>query len=210
MPKSSDSEKSKESKSKKYYCGIGEVPRGKIRAPVEYCIQHNQVRYYGLVAIDPKLLVSAKGKTTDLNKEKIKLHKINADIKILLKDFSMIKIILSDPDAKPSKIKKAEAKKAAMLKRRDVLRKKFIEQNDVIKNLEKEEARAKKAKKEAKAKKAKKEAKTKKVTKKKAIDTKYKTKSGSKTLKSKSKSEPKSEPKSKSKSKSKSKTKSKK
>lgn len=140
--------KSEESESNNYYCGIGDVPRGKIRAPVEYCIQHNQVRYYGLVAIDKKLLISAKGKTTDLNKEKIKLAKIKADIKILLKEFSTNKIILENKDGsqRASDIKKAKAKRILLLQRRDKLKKQYNTQAKVVENLEKEEIRAEKEK----------------------------------------------------------------
>lgn len=172
--------KSEESESNNYYCGIGKVPRGKVLAPVEYCIQHNQVRYYGLVAIDRKLLTEAKGQTNDLNKEKIKLTKIKADIKILLKDFSTNKIILENKDGsqRPSNIKKAEAKRLLLLKKRDKLKKQYNTQAKIIENLEKEEKRAaKEAKKEKKKK-------SKTVT----TTTTTTTKSGSKTSKPKSKS----------------------
>ena len=58
------------------YCGIGPIPKDKTRGTPEYCVRTNQVRYYGLMQIDKKLLNQAKGKTTDLIKEQLKLKKI--------------------------------------------------------------------------------------------------------------------------------------
>jgi len=38
------------------YCGIGKVPKNNERGSDEYCLQHNQVRYWGLKKIDPKII----------------------------------------------------------------------------------------------------------------------------------------------------------
>jgi len=63
------------------YCGIGKIPRGKTRGTPEYCVQSNQIRYYGLEKIDKNLLKRAKGLTSDLIKEQLKLKKIEDEAK---------------------------------------------------------------------------------------------------------------------------------
>src|SRR5258705_207523 len=49
------------------YCGIGKIPKGKVRGTPEYCVQTNQIRYYGLEEIDEKLLKQAKRKRLKRN-----------------------------------------------------------------------------------------------------------------------------------------------
>jgi len=130
------------------YCGIGPIPRGKIRGTPEYCIQTNQVRYYGLELIDKKLLKSAKGKSSDIVKEQLKLKKIEDDAKFLIKEVRNIKVITEDRDAKPSQQKRAQKKLDELLVRRDKLVKKLKTQKEVVETLEKEEARLNKKAKE--------------------------------------------------------------
>lgn len=122
-----------------YYCGMGPVPKGKIRAPPEYCLKNNQVRYYGIVAIDPELLNTIKTKTTNLVKEQLKLKKIEDDAKLLIKEVKNIKIILEDDEAKPAKIKKAQKRMDELLAKRDKLVKKLKAQKAVVEAAEAEE-----------------------------------------------------------------------
>ena len=84
-----------------YYCGLGPVPKGKKRAPPEYCLQKRQVRYWGVEAIDPELLAQYQKKETSLLKEQMKLKKIEDQAKkldaqqqqidMLLKEMQLIK-----------------------------------------------------------------------------------------------------------------------
>lgn len=128
------------------YCGIGKIPKGRIRGTAEYCIQTNQVRYYGLEAIDEDLLKQAKGNISDLTKEKLKVKKIEDDAKLLIKEVKNIKIILESDDSKPSQKKNAQKKMDELLEKRDALVKKLKAQSLIVKELEKDIERRKKAK----------------------------------------------------------------
>lgn len=44
----------------KAYCGIGKVPSGRKIGSAKECLDMNQVRYYGLNAVDPKSLRKSK------------------------------------------------------------------------------------------------------------------------------------------------------
>ena len=125
------------------YCGIGSIPKGKIRGTPEFCVQSNQVRYYGLEKINKSLLKTAKGSTTNLIKEQLKLKKIETDAKILLKEVATIKIIL-DNDTRASQRKRAEKRMSELVKKRDTLVKRLTTQKKVVDALEQEEARIRK------------------------------------------------------------------
>lgn len=122
-----------------YYCGIGPVPKGKVRAPVEYCIQNNQVRYYGLVAIDPELLKTAKGKTSSLIKEQLKLKKIEIDAKMLIKEVKNLKVITDDDRMTESKQRKAKKRIKELLSKRDKIVKRLKDQQRLVESLERDE-----------------------------------------------------------------------
>lgn len=143
----------KSEEEKKYYCGWREpVPKGKIRAPVEYCIQNNQIKYYGIVAIDPELLEKYKGTSSDLTKEKLKLKKIEDDAKILIKEVKNIKLILEDDTAKASSTKKAQKRLDELLAKRDKLVKKLKTQKLVVENIEADQKQREEAENRAKKK----------------------------------------------------------
>ena len=164
-----------------YYCGMGPVPKGKVRAPPEYCLKNNQVRYYGIVAIDPELLQTVNKKGTNLIKEQLKLKKIGDDAKILLKEVQNIKIILEDKDAKASQMKRAQKRMDELLAKRDKLVKRLKTQKIVVEAAEANAIESEKA-----AEKAAEKSPTKpKTSKKSSSKTK---KSSSKTKKSSSKS----------------------
>ena len=126
------------------YCGIGPIPKDKTRGTPEYCVRTNQVRYYGLMQIDKKLLNQAKGKTTDLIKEQLKLKKIEDNAKILIKDVKNLKLVLENEAIKPSQQKKAQKKMDELLIKRDKLVKQLKLQKKIVEMLEKEEKKLKK------------------------------------------------------------------
>lgn len=126
------------------YCGIGPVPKNKVRGTPEYCVETNQVRYYGLELIDKKLLNKDKSKATGLIKEQLKLKKIQDDAKILIKEVQTLKMILETEGIKPSKKKTAEKQMDALRGKRDRLVKRLKSQQAIVENLEKEEARQEK------------------------------------------------------------------
>lgn len=132
------------------FCGLGPVPKGKVRGTPEYCLQNRQVRYYGKVAIDPKILTTVTGKTLNLTKEKIKLKKIGDDAKFLIKEVKNIKVILDDRRSSPSEIKRAKKKMDALLLKRDKLVNRLKAQKKIVVTIEKEEEKLKKLEKKKK------------------------------------------------------------
>jgi len=134
----------KNDKELRMYCGVKDVPKGMVRASPEYCVQHNQIRYYGLVAIKPKLLKTAKGTTSDLNKEKLKMLKLRDLMRIKINEMKTLKITIDDDNAKPAKIRQAEKKYATALKRGQNLVKQFEAQKKIVMAMEEEEKEAKK------------------------------------------------------------------
>ncbi|ANB50765.1 hypothetical protein [Powai lake megavirus] len=126
------------------YCGIGKIPKGKIRGTPEYCIEANQVRYYGLKKIDSNLLSMSKGRKTDLVKQQLKLKRIEDDAKILIKEVKNIKLIINDDLARESSRKKARKRMDELLIKRDNLVKRLKKQREFVKQIEKEEKDAEK------------------------------------------------------------------
>jgi translation initiation factor 2B subunit (eIF-2B alpha/beta/delta family) len=157
--KSSGSKTSKKAKDEnadetKYYCGVGPVPKGKVRGPMEYCIRTNQVRYYGLKQIDPSMIEKYKGSSNDLKTELIKMKKLEADAKILVNEFKKLKIILDDKDITEKKKKKIEDKISDIVVKKDKLVKKIKTQKSLIDTIKEDEEQIKKLKKESEKKKS--------------------------------------------------------
>jgi len=62
-------------KTKKIYCGLGEIPKGKRRGTMHECAKLNQIRFWGLKKVDKKvadaLIEKKKGKIpTELDLKK--------------------------------------------------------------------------------------------------------------------------------------------
>ena len=137
--------------SDKMYCGAGPVPKGKVRGTPEYCVQTNQVRYYGIIAINPNLLKTAKGKTTDLVNEQLKLKKIENDAKILINEVKKLKIILDSKEASRTETKRAQKRFDNLMLKRDSLVKRLKKQQKVVEEIEKAEKEQERAAKKKKS-----------------------------------------------------------
>jgi len=72
---------------KKIYCGIGLVPKDSKLGNMVECVESNQVRYYGIKKIDPKLLEKGRKKK---GPENWKRDKLVLEIKLL--ELKMLKI----------------------------------------------------------------------------------------------------------------------
>lgn len=127
-----------------YFCGIGKIPKGKTRGSIENCMKQKQIRYYGIVAVDPKLVESKK--KVDLQTEMFKLKKIEQKAKDLIKEFNHIKLIINKDISKyperekklyEKEIEKAKKKGKELMKKRDPLIKKMNLQKKKIDKLEK-------------------------------------------------------------------------
>jgi hypothetical protein len=136
----SDSEEDVEIE-KKYYCGMGAVPKNKIRAPPEYCLKHNQVRYYGIVAIDPELLEKYKKKGPNLLTEQIKLKKYEDQGRKLVRDMEKVKTELQDEKTTESRRKRVIKKQNDLYKLRDKLKEQLKYQRETVTLLEQETVR---------------------------------------------------------------------
>ena len=157
------------------YCGIGKVPAGKKRGSAKYCLEKNQVRYYGLEQIDQKLIdkKNAEAKKLDLTKEQLKLHKIKYKAQGIIRRHGIQKVIANsihssytdkEREAARKKMREYEAMKP-------IIKAQFDKQKAVIAKIKDEMARKEKREKlkekekEKKMKEKEKEKKRKKATK---------------------------------------------
>ncbi|MEM3063143.1 MAG: hypothetical protein QW303_06350 [Nitrososphaerota archaeon] len=120
------------------YCGIRKIPKGRERGTPEYCLKANQVRYYGLVKIDKKLLEKVKGKQLDLQKELMKFKKLEYEAKYLIRIAKNLKFILEDERMSKAQKKSAQKKMDKLLIKRDKLLEKYKKQKKIIDELTKE------------------------------------------------------------------------
>lgn len=133
-----------------YYCGAGPLKKGQVRAPPEYCVQNNQIRYYGIVAIDESLLKKTSVKS--LIKEQIKLKKIEDKAKILIRDHKHLKIRMDNPDLTDSQRKKLDKEMAKLVENKNKLVKQLKSQKKIVEQVEEEERQRKKQAKKNKSK----------------------------------------------------------
>lgn len=95
-----------------FFCGIGNVPKGKKRGTAQQCYNAKQVRYYGVEAIDSSLF---KPKSRDnLVKEQIKLRKLIDKAKILKNNVKKMDAIIG-ADKSTAKQKENAKKQRAKL-----------------------------------------------------------------------------------------------
>jgi len=102
--------KNGKNENKKMYYGMGPVPKGKIRASAEHCVRANQIRYYGIKAIDKNLLKQSKHIAPNLLKEQLKLKQIENRATILLNDYKLVKLVLAKENVSSAKQIVAEKK----------------------------------------------------------------------------------------------------
>lgn len=136
--------KNEKEESGEMYCGAGDLPRGKIRGTPEYCVQTNQVRYYGIKKINPELL-KPKVKVLTLDKQVLKFRKLQDSAKIFVNESKKLKLILSDEELSKAKRKAAEKRMDALKVRGRALSKKLEAQQKIVDQMELDEKRASKA-----------------------------------------------------------------
>ena len=149
----------------KIYCGIRKVPKGKKRGTMDECIKSKQVRYYGETKIHKKLLKAPKRKSRAKPAKELLINKIERRVKKeklkrndLMKEFKNIKNKKLIEDI--SKIKPIDIKNDKLMKEFKVLKRdKYIDDiskikinkvdnkvYDIIKDLENDIKKMKKAK----------------------------------------------------------------
>lgn len=123
---------------REFYCGIGKIPKGRREGTAKECLNDKQVRYWGIEAIPPDVWLDKQDDKQVLQKEQIKLKKLEDDAKRLVKDAKKIKLEIENAKT-PAKKKAADKKMQALLKRRDNLVKRLRTQKKYVTNLEKRE-----------------------------------------------------------------------
>ena len=87
----------------KIFCGAGQVPKGKHRGTMRECAQRNQIRYWGVKKIDPRIL-----------EDSIKLNKYGGRDKVQAKLVGLrakLKKIKSNHDVEKKESRKKKMKK---------------------------------------------------------------------------------------------------
>jgi len=108
------------SETKKAFCGLGPVSKTKRRGSAQECAEANQVRYYGVVKIDPELL---QKKWKELEKLQVKLATMNI---VMKKQYQIWKY------------ESSEKKKEALKKKLKELASKFEDLRKEVQKKEKE------------------------------------------------------------------------
>src|ERR1700747_505611 len=108
----------------KLYCGAKDVPRGKKLADAEYCVKTNQIRYYGIVKVDPKLLEQKKkGQLKTLEDEEMKLHNMKIELNAFIKKAEkLVKIKNNEKSKKSEKTKAIKEIEKMKIKRPKILK----------------------------------------------------------------------------------------
>ena len=123
------------------YCGIGDVPKNKKRGSAKECYDMGQVRYYGIKKIDKETIKSSEAsksmKGRNLFDEQMEMKKIQQEGKALVKKYKEAKFIADHEKSTDAQKKKAKRDIDALLKKKDVLQKKFVKQKNIIDKLQK-------------------------------------------------------------------------
>lgn len=133
------SEESEEDVAADRYCGAKAVPKGKIRGSPEYCAKTNQIRYYGLVKIDEKLLTDTKGKGPDITKKRLALRKAEDEAKILIQDIGKVRLIIDKKRKAKKKHKNDDKKLDSLLIKKDKIIRKLKSAKEALKKANKNE-----------------------------------------------------------------------
>ena len=96
------------------FCGIGKLPKGKKLGSMKDCVEHGQVRYYGLKKIDERLIESMSKKGSK------KLNSSSTDLKTQIQKLTIDLISIR------GKIKNIEKK---IIKEKDDKKKKQLEKD---------------------------------------------------------------------------------
>jgi colicin import membrane protein len=139
------------------FCGVGPVPKKKTRGTANYCYEHSQVRYYGKVAVDPKLLERVK--LPPLQPQLFKQKKLEQRALGLIKKAKQTKMLMEHPNATEKDIKRFTKEMEGLSAARDKLHPKLVKQIKIVEDLKrriKQEEEAQKARDKADAEKLKK------------------------------------------------------
>lgn len=121
------------------YCGIGKIPKGKIRGTAEQCLTAKQVRHWGVDKIPEDLLASlTKTKEPDIIEAGLKLKKIEEKGVALINQVKKLKLSMELNKEEGKKESITDAKKMQqLLKTKERIVKQLRAQKDVMARYEK-------------------------------------------------------------------------
>jgi hypothetical protein len=137
-----------------YYCGMRDPPKNRKLGTPEECLRARQVRLYGVNKIDPKLIQEVQGmrkkhRMSELQEAILKLHILQDKNKYLIKQHQKAKLIAETTDKERTR-KNAQKRMQKLVKEHEILKKKILEQQNLVRKLQKEEKEKQKEKKEKK------------------------------------------------------------
>lgn len=117
-----------------YFCGIGNIPKGKKIGTAKQCLSSKQVRYWGVESVPARLIKQRKqAKKLSLTQERLILKKLEDQAKKLVRDVKNVKgeiAIREEKGARP--LKTLDTKLADLLKRKNPLIKKIKKQMIIV------------------------------------------------------------------------------
>lgn len=128
--------------SDKIFCGAGKVPKGQTRGSMKQCVEKNQVRYWGVKKVDPKLLEKRgkKSKSASVTRDKIAIKMVGLRGKVS----KLSKQLAEEKDKK---------KQAKIKKELDKAKQEFKETAELFKQLEKKRSQSRTSRKRSNSKK---------------------------------------------------------
>lgn len=122
------------------YCGIGPIPKNKIRGTIEECLNAKQVRYWGIEKIPKNVIDAQKKDKKTLQAEMLKMKSLEGKAKKLIDDVKKYKLILDTKTKQKKKISNIDQKKGnKLLNKRDLLIKQIKRQGKLIERLKEQE-----------------------------------------------------------------------
>lgn len=125
----------------KIYCGTKNLRGSQIRGSAEYCADHNQIRYYGIEAIDPQI-INSSSRSVNRTKEKLvnaqlKMGAIRTESQALIKEVKTLRFLLEKDTVSDAKKRSLQKKIDNLLRKRDQLVAHLQKQTAIIENLQK-------------------------------------------------------------------------
>ena len=130
---------------RKYVCGLKEPKKGEKRGSARTCADKNQVRYYGVVAIDPEILLNKSVRKRSLFALQLQYKKMQDDVVEIFNKDKKWKMIVDNKDATDKSKKSAQEKRKKLVEKAYLLKQKIKLQQKAIRAAEKEEASLKHA-----------------------------------------------------------------
>jgi len=128
---------------RKKVCGWREPKKNEKRGDAEYCLSRNQIKYYGIISVEPELLLKKIKKMRGVFDEQMEYKKLQDQAVILIKKDEKLQNILRVESYTQKQKDNAREKRKALIEKRDVLLEKMKNQKKLIAKAEREEKASK-------------------------------------------------------------------